>query len=62
MIDEFASDIEEDEPPKPDRERPPSGESKVPDGEGGSDPKVLKGIKKLKEEATSLHHMMTHIP
>ena len=62
MIDEFASDIEEDEPPKPDRVRPPSGESKVPDGEGGSDPKVLKGIEKLKKEATSLHHMMTHIP
>ena len=36
MIDEFASDIEEDELPRPDRERPPSGESKVPDGEGSS--------------------------
>ena len=62
MIDEFASDIEPDEPPKPDPGRPPGGESQVPDGEGSSDPKVLKGIEKLKKEATSLHHMMTHIP
>ena len=42
MIDEFASDIEPDEPPKPDPGRPPGGECKVPDGEGSSDPKVLK--------------------
>ena len=62
MIDKFASDIEPDEPPKADSGRPPAGDSKIPDGEGSSDPIVSKGIEKLKKEATSLHHMMTHIP
>ncbi|CAE7292249.1 unnamed protein product, partial [Symbiodinium sp. CCMP2456] len=62
LIDECGTDYETEESPKPDARRPPSGESSVPDGKGESDPKVAKGIEALKKEATSLHHLMTHVP